>query len=78
MKMVELPKDELFAMLDIADEMVQFCSVYMPSDRYYATANSVWVIAYRASGDNATADKIKAELESKRAAWIASRDALDI
>lgn len=68
---VELPKDELFAMLDIADEMVRFCSVWMPSERYYATANAIWVITHRAVGNDEIADDLKQELLAKREVWIA-------
>ncbi len=63
---VTLPNDELYQMLDIADEMVRFCSCWMPADRYYAVANAIWVIAHRAAGNDADADKLKADLMANR------------
>lgn len=72
---VTLPKDELFQMLDLAHEMVTFCAVHMPASRYYGTANAVWVIAHRASGNDTEADKLKAELLAKHEIWLKERQA---
>lgn len=70
-----LPKDELFEMLDVIDEMVRFCSCHMPALRYYDTANAVWVITNRAAGNDARADELKEELIKHRAAYFAAADA---
>ncbi|MFG1413406.1 hypothetical protein V5G24_20050 [Xanthobacter sp. VTT E-85241] len=70
-----LPKDELFEMLDVIDEMVGFCSCHMPAPRYYAVANAVWVIANRAAQNDAKADELKGELLKHRAAYFAAADA---
>lgn len=68
-----IPEAELFEMLDIADEMVRFCSVSMPSERYYAVANAIWVIAHRARGRDQDADDLKAELVAARERYLAKR-----
>lgn len=62
MQTVRLPKKELFEMLDIADEMVRFCSVHMPYDRYMATANAIWVITHRAVGNDHHANELKEKM----------------
>lgn len=69
MTTVAMPKDELFEMLDIANEMVTFCSVHMPKERYLAVANSVWVLAHRAAGDDVLADNLKRSLAESRVEW---------
>ncbi|MFG1414003.1 hypothetical protein V5G24_23160 [Xanthobacter sp. VTT E-85241] len=67
-----LPKDELFEMLDVINEMVGFCSCHMPALRYYAVGNAVWVIAHRAAGNDEKADGLKTQLLQNRAAYISS------
>ena len=67
-----MPRAELFAMLDIIAETTNFCAVWMPVERYHASANAVWVLSYRAAGSDAKADELKAELMQRRKAWLAS------
>jgi len=67
METVSIPRAELFEMLDVIDEMVRWCSVHMPSDRYNAVSRAHWVISHRAAGDDQTADSLKQELLNKRA-----------
>ena len=69
---VTLPKSELFAMLDIIAETTNFCAVWMPVERYHASAMAVWVLAHRAAGDDAKADELKSELMQRREVWLAS------
>ncbi|MFD2142282.1 hypothetical protein [Ancylobacter oerskovii] len=54
-------------MLDIADEIVRFCSCNMPAEQYYRTANAIWVIAHRAAKNHETADELKAAMLERRA-----------
>lgn len=72
---VTLPKAELFEMLDVINEMVIYCSANMPVDRYRATANAVSVIAKRAHGDDAEADRLKVALLHHRERLLAEKRA---
>ena len=69
---VTIPKDELYELLDIINEMVSFCSISMPSERYYATASPCWIIAHRAAGNNEDADRLLSELRENRRTYFAS------